>query len=319
MKVLLAGPTGVVGRQLIPLLTSVGHQVTGLASGPDRARAVSALGASVAVADLLDRAAVRQVVRHVAPDAVVHMATAIPATVHPRRMVTEFEVTNRLRAEGTRNLLDAADEIGVERVVTQGLAYAYDPDGAGLAVEDDHLWRRPAEQFLPVLGALRELERRTLQSNGTILRLGHLYGPGTIYAPDGSFAAQVRAGKLPLVGGGTSVFSFTHAYDAATAILAVLDRSAGGPINIVDDEPAAMSTWLPYFARLVGGRPPRSVPAMLAKMVAGGWGVAYMTQLRGADNTRAKLMLDWKPRYASWRNGFSDLLGHPQVDSHAGG
>lgn len=152
------------------------------------------------------------------------------------------------------------------------------------------------------------MEQRTLQSGGAVLRLGHLYGPGSIYAPDGSFVAQVRAGKVPLVGAGTSTFSFTHAHDAATAVLAALSRNVSGPLNVVDDEPAAISRWLPYLAELLGARKPKSAPAWLARLAVGSWGVAYMTKLRGADNTRAKTMLDWKPQYPTWRVGLANLL-----------
>ncbi len=94
-----------------------------------------------------------------------------------------------------------------------------------------------------------------------MLRVGHLYGPGTIYASDGSFTRQVRAGKAPLVGGGTSVFSFSHVHDVATAFVAAVDRRPVGPINVVDDDPAPMSTWLPYFADVIGAKPPKNVPA----------------------------------------------------------
>jgi nucleoside-diphosphate-sugar epimerase len=297
----------VIGRQLVPLLVSAGHEVTGMASSGDRVQRVRSLGAGATVADLLDRDAVHRAVRNLAPDAVVHMATAIPAELNPRRLARDFATTNRLRTEGARNLLDAADEIGVRRVITQGVAYAYDPGGRGLATEDDEFWQNPPAQFSPVLHALMELERRTAQSGGLVLRLGHLYGPGSIYGSDGSFVRQVRAGKVPLVGGGGATFSFTHAHDAATAVLAALDKGVDGAINVVDDEPAAMSTWLPFLADLLGARRPKSAPAAMARLAVGGWGVAYMTKLRGADNTRAKLALDWKPRFASWRTGFADL------------
>ena len=176
--------------------------------------------------------------REVAPDAVVNMLTAIPARLNPRRIAAEFAATNRLRTEGTRHLLDAARDIGVHRVIAQGLAYAYEPSDAGIANEDEPLWRRPPAAFAPVVAALRELETSTSQAGGTVLRLGHLYGPGTMFAADGSFVADVRAGKVPLVGGGASVFSFIHVDDVATAVLAALDRETPGVLNVVDDDPA---------------------------------------------------------------------------------
>ena len=304
MRVLVAGATGVIGRQLLPLLASAGHEVIGLAKRDPGVLAGTQM--RMVIADALDGPAVTAAVRQANPDAVVNMLTAIPARIDPRRMARQFDLTNRLRTEGTRHLLSAAAATGVRRVIAQGLAYAYDPSGTGPADEDQPLWRHPPAQFAPNLRALTELEQRTRDAGGLVLRLGHLYGPGTIYAPDGSFVEQIRAGKVPMVGGGTSVFSFTHTYDAATAVLAALDSDATGALNIVDDDPATVATWLPVLAGLLAAPRPRRVPSALARLAVGGWGVAFMTRLRGADNTRARRTLSWHPRYGSWRDGFAD-------------
>jgi nucleoside-diphosphate-sugar epimerase len=309
MRVLVAGGSGVIGRQLVPLLVRLGHDVTAIAHSARGAALLTEDGARAVEADLLDRPAVSTVVRQAAPDAVVHLATAIPGRIDPRRLARDFAMTNRLRTEGTRNLVDAATDIGVSRLLSQGLAYAYDPGPESPATEDEPLWREPPRQFEPVLAALVELERLTTQAGGLVLRLGHLYGPGSSYAEDGSFTAQLRAVKVPVVGGGTAVFSFTHAHDAATAAVAALDKDAAGILNIVDDHPVRAAEWIPGLAQMLHARRPGKAPAALARLVVGGWGVAFMTALRGADNTRAKLALDWKPRYADWRDGFSQELG----------
>lgn len=309
MRVLVAGATGVIGDQLVPLLTAAGHEVVGLARSRDRADGLRRAGAELVVADALDRAAVTRAVREAAPEAVVNMLTAIPPALDPRRLARDFALTNRLRTEGTRNLLDAAREVGARRVISQGLAYIYDPDGTGNADEDALVWRDPPKQFAPVLAALMELERRTVDAGGLVLRFGHLYGPGSMLAHDGSLVQQVRAGKMPLGGGGGATFSFVHAHDAASAVLAALDKEVTGALNVVDDDPAPMSVWLPELARILGAPVPKPAPAFLVRLAVGGWGVAYMTRLRGADNARARLSLDWRPRYASWREGFATELG----------
>jgi nucleoside-diphosphate-sugar epimerase len=299
MKVLVAGANGAIGRSLLPLLESAGHEVFGFSrSGSPPILAV----------DALDRVAVSAMMREIAPHAVVNMLTAIPARLHPRRMAAEFALTNRLRTEGTRNLLDAARDSGVRRLIGQGLAYAYEPSGTGIANEDEPLWRCPPRQFAPVLTALRELEASTTQAGGTVLRLGHLYGPGTMFASDGSFTADVRAGKVPLVGGGASVFSFIHVDDVATAVLAALDREIRGVLNVVDDDPTPIREWLPRMAELLHAPLPRRVPTVLARLAAGAWGVAYLAALRGADNARARLALDWRPRHRSWRGRLAHEL-----------
>lgn len=288
MKVLVAGATGAIGRPLLPLLASAGHEVIGLA----RAGTTPMLAV-----DALDRDATAAAMRDVAPDAVVNMLTAIPAKLQPRRMTAQMALTNRLRTEGTRNLLDAAREVGVRRIVAQGLAYAYEP-GDGLADEDVPLMRRPPAQFASSVAALRELEAATTEAGGTVVRLGHLYGPGTMFAADGSFTADIRAGRLPLFGDGASVFSFVHVDDVATAVLAALERDVPGVLNVVDDEPSPIGEWLPMMAELLDAPPPRRLPTFVARLVAGGWGATYLTALRGADNTRARRALEWQPR--SW-------------------
>ncbi|GAA1930292.1 NAD(P)-dependent oxidoreductase [Streptomyces sodiiphilus] len=306
MKVFVAGATGVIGRQLLPVLSAAGHEVTGMTRSARRAADTERNGhARMVVADALDPAAVAAAVSRAAPDAVVNMLTAIPPKVSPRRVDRDFAATNRLRTEGTANLLAAAQEAGARRIIAQSIAFAYEP-GRSPADEDTPLWPDPPRRMAPVLGALRDLERQTTEAGGLVLRFGHLYGPGSVLAPDGSLTEQVRKGGLPLAGGGTAVFSFLHARDAATAVVAALDKDVTGVLNVADDDPAPMHVWLPHLARLLDVRPPRRVPAALVRPLAGAWGVAFMTRLRGADNSRARLSLDWRPHYTSWRQGFAE-------------
>ncbi len=301
MRVLVAGSTGVLGRQLVPVLQGAGHEVVGLISRPRS----HSLGHEVVVANGLDREAISRAVGTARPDAVVHVMTAIPGRLNPRRFDEQFALTNRLRTEGTRNLLDAAEKAGVTRVISQGVAFGYTP-GEGLADEDTPLWTDGPKAFRPAVQALLALESRTAQADGLVLRFGHLYGPGTAYAEGGSVHTDVLAGKVPMVGQGNAVFSFTHTRDAAMAVLTALDKPVTGALNIVDDDPAPVSQWLPAFAAALGAPKPRRVPVWLARLAAGSFGVAFFNQLRGADNTRARLLLDWRPGYRSWTEG---LLG----------
>ena len=297
MRIMLAGATGVIGRQTVPILAAAGHQVTGLARAPGRLP-----GTEVVVADALDPAAVAHAVRAAAPEVIVHMLTALPDPIDPRHLARDMALTNELRTQGTANLLAAA---GGARMIAQGVAYAYDPAGSPVKDEDAPLWRHPPTQFAPVVDALRDLEHRVTTAGGLVLRFGHLYGPGSSFAPDGGFTRQLRAGKIPIVGDGGSMFSFTHAHDAATAILAAIDHPACGVLNIVDDQPTLVREWLPAMAAMRGTPTPRRIPSWLARLVVGGWGVAYMTHLAGAANTRARQQLDWKPTYSSWQDGLA--------------
>jgi nucleoside-diphosphate-sugar epimerase len=303
MRILVAGGTGVIGRQLLPLLGEVGHDAIVLA----RAGGSASPGrAPVIAADALDRRDTQAAVEQAAPDVIVNLLTAIPRALEPRKLARQMALTNRLRSEGTDNLLAAA---AGARVVSASLAYAYRPAGGAVADESRPLWTDGPRPFRRVARALLDLERATTDAGGVVLRLGHLYGPGTAFARDGAFVDQVTRGRVPLVGGGDAMFSFLHTHDAATSVVAALDKPVGGVLNVVDDDPTPVHDWLPALARMVGGPPPKHVPAALARLGAGAWGVAYLDRLVGADNTRARLALDWRPRFSTWRLGFEAELG----------
>ena len=283
MRVLVAGATGVLGRPLVAQLAALDHHVIALSRHP-----LSSAEANVeAVAvDALDAKALTAAVRAAKPDAVVHALSAIPRSISPRRMSAEFAVTNRLRTESTRTLIAAATSVDCSRIVTQSVAFAYDLEGAapGEAPPADErapLFRDVAKQWRTSFAAIEQLERLTAEVGGLTLRLGHLYGPGTSFAADGDTVAQVRARKFPLVGGGTSVFSFLHVHDAATAIASALTGSVGGVLNIVDDEPAPTREWVPALADLLGGKRPRTAPAFAVRLFGGAWAQTFMTRLRG--------------------------------------
>jgi nucleoside-diphosphate-sugar epimerase len=304
MRVFVAGATGVIGRALVPLLVEAGHDVVGLARSVGRAAEVERLGAEAALGDALDRDSMLAAVAGARPDAVVHQLTAIPASIEPRQFDRQFMATNALRVEGTRNLLAGAAEAGAERVVAQSIAFAYEPEGGAVKDEDAPLWRDPPAKFTAALESILSLEGQVLDAGGTVLRYGMFYGPGTAYAPDGGTAALVLKRRFPIVGDGGGVFSFISVADAARATVLALERDVRGALNVVDDEPAPVREWLPVLAEAIGAPPPRRVPAWIARLAAGSFGVQWLTEMRGASNERAKRELGWQPDRASWREGF---------------
>ena len=144
---------------------------------------------------------------------------------------------------------------------------------------------------------------------GLVLRYGGFYGPGTSLGAGGSYLDAIRKGKFPIVGSGAGIWSFIHVADAAEATALAIERGVTGIYNIVDDEPAPVSEWLPFLAESVGGSKPKRVPAWLARPLIGRHGVVMMTEARGASNAKAKRDLGWEVRYPSWRNGFATGLG----------
>jgi nucleoside-diphosphate-sugar epimerase len=143
---------------------------------------------------------------------------------------------------------------------------------------------------------------------GLALRYGTFYGPGTGIRRDGEIVELVQRRKLPLVGPASGVWSFCHIDDAADATLLAASDGPAGVYNIVDDEPAPVSEWLPVLATAVGAKPPRHVPTWLARLLIGEQGISVMTQIRGSSNAKARRGLGWTPRHPSWRTGFAQAL-----------
>ena len=307
MRVFVAGGTGVVGRRLVPQLVARGHQVTATTTSAAKLSLLGQLGAEGMVMDGLDPVSVGEAVAAGRPDAIVHQMTALseahagrPNLRKPGRF---FATTNRLRSEGTDHLLAAAEATGVTNVVVQGAAiFNGTREGGWVKTEEDPLEAvKGAEEGTK---AISHLEDVVLRAGGAVLRYGALYGPG---ATDDQ-VKLVRKRMFPLVGGGTGCFSWVHLDDAASATVLAVEQRAKGVFNIVDDEPAPVSEWLPYLAECAGARPPRRVPAWLARLLAGEMIVSMMTKGRGFSNAKAKRELGWELRYPSWRQGFKEEL-----------
>jgi nucleoside-diphosphate-sugar epimerase len=310
MRVFVAGATGVIGRQLVPMLLAEGHEVSAMTRSPEKADALRAGGAETVIADALDGDAVLAVVRQARPDAVIHQLTAIPPRLDPRKIVRDFELTDRLRTEGTGHLLAAARDAGAGRIIAQSIAFAYNPGPPGsVHGEADPLTTDPPAQFRRSAAAIAELERTVLGAGGQVLRYGYFYGPGSSIARDGTIGREVTRRRLPIIGGGGGVWSFIHVHDAASATVAALADDRPGVYNVVDDEPARVSQWIPALADALGAPAPRRVPALIARALAGSYGVMTMTRAQGASNELVKRELGWTPRYASWREGFRAGLG----------
>jgi nucleoside-diphosphate-sugar epimerase len=294
----------------MPTLLAEGHELTCMTRSPEKADGLRAQGADAVVADAFDAAAVSDAVRAARPEAVIHQLTAIPARIDPRRVQSEFALNDRLRSEGTRILVDAAQAAGARRFVAQSVAFAYAPGPPGTVHgESDRLFVEAPEPFRRSAHALRDLEQAVLGCGGLVLRYGYFYGPGSAISSRGSMGADIARRRMPVVGGGRGVWSFVHVDDAARATVLALTQGASGAYNVVDDEPARVSDWLPALAASLGAPRPMRVPALIARLAAGSYGVSVMTQAQGASNELARRELGWSPAYASWREGFAEALG----------
>jgi nucleoside-diphosphate-sugar epimerase len=318
MRIFIAGASGAIGKHLVPLLVGSGHEVVATTRSERKAPDLRALGAQPVILDVLDAEAVGRVVSEAAPEVIVHQATALADTgTNLRNFDKAFAQTNRLRTAGTDNLLAAARAVDVKKFVAQSYGgWPYAREGGPVKTEDDPLDPRPPSDATESLAAIRQLEERVVGAEwleGIALRYGGFYGPGTSLAHGGEAEEAIRKRKFPIIGSGAGLWSFAQIEDTARATLAAIERGRRGIYNIVDDEPAPVSEWLPYLAREVGAKPPRHVPLWLGKLLTGEQLVSMMTETRGASNAKAKRELGWQPLYPSWREGFVSGFGESEV------
>jgi 2-alkyl-3-oxoalkanoate reductase len=304
MRVFVTGATGALGRFLVPGLVAAGYQVTATTRSPGKLGQLRDAGAQPVIVDGLDREAVTTAVRAARPEVIVHEMTALASLRSLSRLDRAFAATNELRTAGTDNLLAAAAAAGTRRVIAQSYTgWPNERSGGPVKTESDPLDPAPVPSSARTLAAIRHVETTVprVAPEGIVLRYGSFYGPGA----SGAMLDAVRKRRLPVVGGGTGIWSFTEITDAAAATLAAVERGAPGVYNVVDSDPAPVAEWLPYLAQVAGAKPPFAVPGWMGRLLAGEFVVAYMTSARGSSNEKARKELGWEPRFASWREGFS--------------
>ncbi len=312
MRIFVAGATGAIGTPLVRALVANGHDVIGMTRSPAKADTLRAAGATPVIADALDRDAVLAAVTAAEPEVVVHQLTALGDLKFPRNMDRAFAATNRLRTEGTENLLAAALAAGARRIVAQSFAgWPAIRSGGPVKTEADPFDPDPVPSMRASLDAIKRCEELVTGAEGIegiALRYGGFYGPGTGLSADGEQLELVRKRRFPVVGDGAGVWSFIHIDDAAAATVAAIEGGAPGVYNVTDDEPAPVRVWLPALAAAAGAPAPRHVPRWVGRLAAGEAAVAMMTTIRGAANDKAKRALGWTPAHASWREGFEALF-----------
>ena len=307
-----------IGGRLVPLLVERGHDVVGTTRSADKLERLRAHGAEAVLMDGLDARSVGEAVARAEPEVIVHQMTALAGAADLKHFDRAFAVTNALRTRGTDNLLAAAEAVGARRFVAQSYTgWPNSRTGGAVKTEEDALDADPPAAQARSLESIRHLEKAVLERSpeGIVLRYGSFYGPEVSDA----IVDLMRQRKFPLVGDGGGVWSWIHIDDAASATVAAVERGRGGVYNIVDDDPAPVAEWLPYLAECVGAKPPRRLPASLARLAIGEAGVSMMTRIRGSSNAKAKRELGWEPRWRSWREGFRDgLLAPAGGAGHAG-
>ena len=298
MNVFVAGGSGTIGLPLIRALASAGHQVTALTRSGHNREELGASGVSIAIADALDREALIGAVRDAHPSHVIHQLTALPRG-GPRR-ASDLTPTNRLRIDGTRNLLDAAIAAGARRLVVGSFAPMSPREPAPPQIDDE-----AAEAVRSMEHQVVEASRRGL-IEGIVLRYGLFYGletPSTMAMVD-----LIRKRRLPVVRGDDGQLPVIHIDDAVSATVRALEAGRpGASYDIVDDRAVSMTQIVEAIAEFTGAAPPIKVPAWLPRLVA-----PYMTRVTSIklplSNIEAKTGLGWRPRYPTMRDGLRQMF-----------
>lgn len=286
MRIAVVGASGVLGRYLVPRLLSRGHDVIAVVRDPARLRSPASPALTIARADIFDPAALRAAIRGC--DAAVHVATRVQRPGG----VADWAMNDRIRRDGTANLVAACIAEGVRRYVQQSIAMIVPSSGNAWVDENDRI--APGD-----LQSAADMEALVSASplDWRILRGGLFYGPGT--GADENWAAQARAGTLVIPGDGLGWLTLVHVADYAEAMAAAIDASEGRfVLNVVDDEPATYATFYSDIAKAVGGPPP----------VTGG---PERIESFRASNARARRELHWSPFHAGYRMGLLPGIACP--------
>ena len=299
MNILVAGGTGTIGVPLVRALIALGHQVHSLTRSPNKADEIRALGAQAAIADALDADALRRAVLAARPTHVIHQLTALPK--EGVRRASDLVATNRLRSEGTRNLLEASISAGVRRIVGGSFA----PFQAAMPAD-------APREVIEGVEALRSMESQILEASrrgaieGVVLRYGLFYGPGNP-ATD-KMIQLIRRRMLPVVRHDPGLLPLIHLEDAISATIAALDRApTGSAYDIVDDHPASFSEVVAGMARQMGAPRPFAVPQWVPRLVSP-YMAGFMSIRLPLSNAKARAELGWAPRYPSWREGVTGIV-----------
>ena len=301
MKVFVAGASGTIGVPLVRALLIAGHQVFATTRTPAKQKMLSALGATPVIVDALDAAALGAALRSTAPTHVIHQLTALPKT--GARRASDLEATNRLRIEGTRNLLRGSIAAGARRLIVGSFAMIAEPGGPDSAPDT-----------IEAAKAIQSMESQVLEAargnliEGIVLRYGLFYGPGNPATDE--MIAMVRKRRLPRIRNDRGRLPFIHVEDAVAATVAALQKGTSGSVfNIVDDHPSSFSEMVTAMAQIAGAPKPFTVPAWLLRIVS-----PYLARLLTLDvplsNAAARGELGWRPMYPSYREGLRETIAH---------
>jgi 2-alkyl-3-oxoalkanoate reductase len=301
VRIFVAGSTGVLGRRLVRHLAEHGHKVVGLVRDEAGAAIVRQAGGEPREGDILDPDSLRRAAA--GAEAVVHTATRIPTTL--RTKPSDFVENDRVRRQGTENLLRAAVAAGAYHYVQQSIVWLAAPaDGSPF---DESASPNPDVGTDSALYGER-IARSAGSRHGfsvAVLRCGWLYAADASHTR--MLGRELARRRLPVIGRGDAAWAPLHADDAASAFAAAATLPLDGLWHVVDDEPVAAREFLRAFAERIGAPLPRHVPRFLARLFAGEYVVDFLTRSVRTSNASFRSAFGWKPRYPTYREGLDQV------------
>jgi nucleoside-diphosphate-sugar epimerase len=302
MKVFVAGATGVLGRSVVRRLVERGHRVTALSRSEANAAVLRRLRAEPRPADLFDAARLRDAVAGC--EAVLHLATAIPTRA--RTTLEDWEPNDRIRRDGTRHLVAGALHHRARVYVQQSVMYVYGDRGGAWVDESTPVAAQPpllARSAIDMEGIVNEAAGRHGLPAVT-LRFGAFYHPEA--AGTRAMLQMTKENRFPILGSGRTWWNLVHVEDAAAAVVAAVerhDRVLGRTLNVSDGEPVPMGEILDYLSTLLAARPPRRIPAFVARFVIGPHALEVLLASYRSRSDAVRAALGWSPAYPSFRMG----------------
>jgi nucleoside-diphosphate-sugar epimerase len=303
VKVVIAGPTGVLGRRTVKRLLERGHTVLGIVRSDESKAMVERLGAEGIVADLFNADELAKKVRRA--DVVIHAATAIPVKAKTKR--EDWALNDRLRTDGTKALTEAAHKLGAKTYIQQSIVWAARPEDDSYFDETTKI-EKPGELYASALdGEKIAFDAGSKYGFGvSVLRCGGFYSADSGHTRMLGDALLKR--RLPLIGSGAAIQANIRADDAGDAFVTAAEAGKQGLWHVTDDEPVELKEMLTEFARLLNAPPPRKFPLWLARIFLGKGVIDFFVRSTRTSNTRFKADFDWSPRYPSYRDGLKEIV-----------
>jgi nucleoside-diphosphate-sugar epimerase len=304
VKVFVTGGTGVLGRATIRRLLARGHKVVALAHNDHAVEKLHALDATPVRGDLFDPGALVQMVE--GSEAIIHLATRIPASSRMRK-ASAWQENDRLRAEGTTNLVDAGIAAGVGVVVYPSVVFLY-PDSGSQWIDATTSGQRTTPFLKSTVAAESQVQRFTdAGGRGVVLRLAWLYGQESSHTLEAREYA--KKGIAAIAGRGDAYQSWIWDQDAAEAIVMAMEHAPAGIYDVVDDEPVSRNDLVRAMASGVGRKNLRRLPGIVTRLATGGTVAEMAGRSQRVSNRRFKEATGWKPTVHNVYEGWKQLAG----------